>query len=308
MKQVCSLVLLTVLGLLPAGRAHAEEAAPLRDPVFEDVSFEEPRAPKKMIELELKAVQSKCVFSRFSREGPSLAEVRVCEGAVAQVARRGPAAIGAIFKALDDGNTTWEAKRRLYDLLARTKDTRLIEPLVRGLSRITARHLKNREWELSVMQDALSELSQAPIREALPGIPDTRQVSLRRRTLDVIVDYRYWLEQNAGLSYDELVAKRTAEEIEHVNDENIERSYRAILYLLKHKNAAGIEAGAKFAGREDVPENLRRVVGYQVEAAKKAAPQKAKKNQVAKSKPVQAPPAKKKPAPSDVDLASRARS
>lgn len=310
MKHWCSLLSFSVLSVVSMGRAFAEEAAPVRERVFDDVVFEEPRAQKKMIELELKSLQSKCSFQNvFSREGPPAWEVRACEAAVAVVARRGSSAISGILRVLDQDGTSFQTRRRLYDVLARTKDARLIEPLVRGMARIATRNLSRREWELSALEDALAELSQSSVHEALPGVGQARQVSQRRRALDVVVDYRLWLDDNAGLSYEELVEKRTADELAHVNDENVERAYRAILYLLKRKNAVGIEAGAKFGEREDVPDGLKRVLAYRLLEAKKApVVSKGVKNQAPKPKSSPVAPVKKVPASKDVDLASRARS
>lgn len=301
MKRGCSLLLVSLLGLFSAGRASAEEATPVRDQVFEDVSFEQPRS-SKMIELELKAVQVKCQFSAFSREGPSPSEVRACEGAVAAVARRGPSAIGPVLRVLDGDGTTWEAKRRLYDVLARTKDTRLIEPLIRGMARIATRKLERRNWEIHVMHEALLELSQAPIGETLPGVSAPRHVSQRRRAIDLAVDFRLWFDENEGLSHQQLVEKRTADELAHLEDADTERAYRAILYLLKQKNADAVSAGKKFIERENVPDALKRVVAYRVEAREseeKKAPSKAVKK-VAKPAPAQ--PSKPPPEPPAQDF------
>lgn len=314
---------LGIAGVLGAGAASASVDARWGAPrVYDDAGFEAPKSGKA-IALEMAAVNARCTYSELSREGPRPSDMAACEAAVSKVIQRGSEAIGPILAALDNQRTQWGTRRRLYDVLARTKDTRLAEPLIRGMARITTRKIETRAWEVWAIHDVLSELTHAPVHERLPGYK-TRHVASKRRALDLVVDWRLWLEGREGKSHDELVLERTNDELAHAEDPDAQRAYRAVSYLLRARRAEGIAAGKKLLEREDFSKNLVEQLKYQIvraeDARTKAVAAKkspgpapaASKSEPAKghdaaapapqAKPLKPPSSKPKPKPSSPDL------
>jgi hypothetical protein len=222
--------------------------------VYDDAGFEAPKS--KALAHEIASVQATCDFNELSREGPRPGDVVACEAAVSKVIHRGSAAIGPVLAALDSPQTQGSARRRLYDVLARTRDTRLIEPLIRGMARIATRELDARMWEVRAIHDTLLAITHAPIRETLPGRKERRTTS-HRTSIDMVVDWRLWLADHEGKSHEELVQERLTNELAHAEDPDRHRAYRAVSYLLRERRAEGIAAGRKLLERPEVTSFMR---------------------------------------------------
>ena len=134
MRRGLLAVAAAALALGGAGAAQAENKLPAGETsVFRDAELGRSSPAAKW---EVTRVQKDCAFHVMSREGPSMAEMTRCEAAVSKLVRRGAAAAPAVLAALDDEKTEWGPRHRLYDVLARTADARLVEPLIRGMARI----------------------------------------------------------------------------------------------------------------------------------------------------------------------------
>lgn len=301
-----------IAGLFSAGPLSAAERAPSR--IYDDAGFEASKS--KALAHEIASVQARCDFHELSREGPRMRDVAACEAVVSKVIRRGSSAIGPVLAALDDPRTRWSARRRLYDVLARTKDMRLIEPLIRGMARIATRKIETRAWEVRAINDALRGLTHAPIQEILPGYKDHRATS-SRGAIDLVVDWRLWLGEHEGKSHEELVNERLTEELAHVEDPSLERAYRAVSYLLREGREEGVIAGRKLLERPEVTRFMRGPLESEirrVEAAHRDELAKAKSPEPApaKAEPTKSPgllktgpakaPSQKKKKPSSMDL------
>lgn len=288
MRRWCSAVVAGVLGVFSAAPASAEVSAPA-DPsarIFDDAGFNAANA--KAARAEIAIVERDCSRSEMMREGPSPEEMARCQAATAKLTRRGVAAVGPILAALDEDGASWNVRNQLYQILARTHDTRLVEPLVRGMARIAMRKLPNREWEADLIHEALVELTRAPVSEVTPWARGTLR-SARQEQISRVVDWRLWLEENRGASHAELASKRLEDERAHVEDADPARAFRAARYLLTREPAEGLLAVGKVAGRPDLPKDGQNELDWRAEQAREQVALDKKKRP--------APAAKKQPAP-----------
>lgn len=264
--------LVMALTLASAGAAHAEDLTHHR--VFGDAKV----GPADSAAVaETAAVEKACSFNVMSRRGPDPEEMAACEAATARLMKRGVAAAPAIFASLDKAKVSYHAKQRLYDLLARTHDTQLVEPLIRGMARIASRKLDAREWETGMIHRALGELSRAPVNEHAPWVQSTRR-SPQADAIAQTIDWRLWHEAHRGVSHDKLAADRLADARAHAADKDHARAFGAVSYLLEREPKEGLAAAKALLDRDDLPEEGRRsmdhLVGkatYEMTAAAEAA-------------------------------------
>lgn len=248
--------LVVALTLASAGAAHAEDLS--RHRVFGDVKV----GPADSAALaESAAVEKACSFNVMSRRGPDPEEMAACEAATARLMKRGVAAAPAIFASLDKDKVSYHAKQRLYDLLARTHDTKLVEPLIRGMARIASRNLDAREWETGMIHRALGELSRAPVNESAPWAQATRRSS-QADAIAQTIDWRLWHEAHRGVSHDKLAADRLADARAHAADKDTARAFGAVRYLLEHEPKEGLAAAQALLEREGLPDKGRITLDY----------------------------------------------
>jgi hypothetical protein len=265
--------LVVALTLASAGAAHAEDLTHHR--VFGDAGV----GPADSAALaETAAVEKACSFNVMSRRGPDPEDVAACEAATARLMKRGVAAAPAIFASLDKEKVSYHAKQRLYDLLARTHDTQLVEPLIRGMARIASRKLDAREWETGMIHRALGEISRAPVNEPAPWVQATRR-SPQAESISQTIDWRLWHEAHRGVSHDKLAADRLADARAHAADKDSARAFGAVSYLLEREPKEGLAAaqalldrGAKLPneGRQALDYMMGRAT-YEMKAAAEAA-------------------------------------
>lgn len=248
--------LVVALTLASAGAAHAEDRS--RHRVFGDAKM---GSADSAALAEAAAVEKACSFNVMSRRGPDPEEMAACEAATARLMKRGVAAAPAIFASLDKDKVSYHAKQRLYDLLARTHDTQLVEPLIRGMARIASRKLDAREWETGMIHRALGELSRAPVNETAPWVQATRR-SPQADAIAQTIDWRIWHEAHRGVSHDKLAADRLADARAHAADKDHARAFGAVSYLLEREPNEGLAAAKALLDRDDLPDEGRRAMDY----------------------------------------------
>jgi hypothetical protein len=270
-------------------RAGGDDTA---ERIFDDAGFD-PR-PDANVNREIAAVIKHCAFEEMSREGPRPGQVAACNGAVERLSKRGPAATGPVLAALDRYAGRDSRRSRLYDVLARTGDTRLIEPLVNAMARITTRKLDGRAYEIGFMNEALIELTRAPVGDRVPWVQVAAR-SQRRDQMDLVVDWKLWAADHAGKSHAELVAEAFADARAHSADSDPARAYRAVRYLLKYDPANALGVARALAKRSDVPELGKNELAMAIEQAEEQAAAIAKSKAKASPGKQAAPKAKAPP-------------
>ena len=281
--------LVVALTLASAGAAQAEDLTHHR--VFGDVKV----GPADSASLaEAAAVEKACSFSVMSRRGPDPEDVAACEAASARLMKRGVAAAPAIFASLDKDNNkvNYHAKQRLYDLLARTHDTQLVEPLIRGMARIASRKTSAREWETGMIHRALGEISRAPVSESAPWVRASKR-STRDESVMQAFDWRLWHEEHRGVSHDKLAADRLADARAHAADKDNARAFGAVNYLLEHEPKEGLAAAQALLDRGKLPNEGKQALDYTMDRVTyemKAAADAAKAAAEPAAAPALAPP------------------
>lgn len=284
--------LVVALTLASAGAAHAEDLT--RHRVFGDAKV---GSADSGALSEAAAVEKACAFNVMSRRGPDPEDMAACEAASARLMKRGVAAAPAIFASLDKDKVSYHAKQRLYNLLAQTHDTQLVEPLIRGMARIASRKLDAREWETDMIHRTLGELSRAPVSERAPWAQVTRR-SPQAQSISQAIDWRLWHEEHRGVSHDKLAADRLADARAHAADKDNARAYGAVSYLLEHEPKEGLAAAQALRDRGALPDEGLRALEYLMDRTTyemNAAAEAAKAAPEAAPRPAPAPPPAKSP-------------
>lgn len=264
--------LVVALTLASAGAAQAEDMRQHR--IFGDAKM---GSVDHAALAESAAVERACTFNVMSRRGPDPEDLAACEAAAARLEKRGIAAAPAIFASLDKANVSYYAKRRFYELLARTKDTRLIEPLIGGMARIASRGLDARGFEAEMIDQTLGEITRAPVGERAPWVKGVAR-SQRDGAITLAVDWRLWHAEHRDVSHEKLAADRLADARAHAGDKDAARAFGAVRYLLEREPAEGLEAAQALQDRKDLPREGKDNLGYymrqansEIEAAARAA-------------------------------------
>jgi len=257
--------LVVVLTLASASAAQAEDLRHHR--IFGDANVGSVDSASL---AETAAVEKACSFNVMSRRGPDPEDLAACEAAASRLEKRGIAAAPAIFAALDKEKVSYYAKRRLYDALARTRDTRLVEPLIAGMARIASRRVGAREFEGEMIHQTLGELSRAQVGERAPWVKTARR-SDHEEAISQAIDWRLWHEEHRGVAHEKLAADRLADARAHAADKDAERAFGAVRYLLEHQPKEGLEAARVLGERRDLPREGRDNLNYHMREAIEAA-------------------------------------
>jgi hypothetical protein len=250
--------------LASAGAAQAEDLRVHR--VFGDAGL---GSPDSAMVAETAAVEKDCAFNVMSRRGPDPEDVAVCEVAAAKLMKRGAAAAPAILASLDKPSVGYHAKQRLYEVLAQTHDTRMVEPLLRAMARIASGRIDVREPEIRMIDRALAELTRAPVTDEIPWLRGTAH-SDHYRAIQRTFDWRLWHEDHRGVSHQKLAADRLADARAHADDANTARAFGAVGYLLHYEPTEGYGAAQALLDRGDVPDEGKRMLEYQMAEATQA--------------------------------------
>lgn len=141
----------------PRARASADRPYPLYDV---DAAKLEPSAKAAVEEA-----SRVCTVSTMSRMGPSPGAVAACNAATGKAIALGTPAAYAALAALDTGDPTARAIASLYDIVGRSGDLALVEPLIRALEREDKQGLGNpRQFERNLIADALAALTYTELR------------------------------------------------------------------------------------------------------------------------------------------------
>lgn len=121
------------------------------------------RGIDKKVRAAIAAVEATCTYSLYSRVGPRPSEVARCNRAEADAVALGPDAARMALVRIDQG-TGPGAMNRLYDVVARVGDLRLVDTLIRGLEENERHGLAGiRRYETPLIVRVLSTLTYAEL-------------------------------------------------------------------------------------------------------------------------------------------------
>jgi hypothetical protein len=208
--------------MLAAAPAGASESR------FEKMFDVDPSSIERNAREAVAKMDGVCTYSQFSRLPPRPETMRECNAAEQKVVALGVAGARAAMAHLDEEKTPSMVRNRLYDIIGRSGDVRMIESLVVALEREAATPQNPRNWERYAMVRALQTLTYAE----LPGTPS--------------IQWRIWFDEHKGQSREQLFAARAAESRESL-DKPISMASVGARWLLAQ--ASTRNEGAQALGR-----------------------------------------------------------
>jgi hypothetical protein len=229
--------------------ASAEDAKHLH--LYQDVKLG-PVSPEARRAVQ--DVVKSCAYSMMARVGPSPRDRARCDNAAAQAAKVDGAARASLL-ALELADTPGTARFRLYDVVAKSGDLALAEPLARALARVDQAHAQTMMLDDSFpIGHTLAALTYASIGERAPWQRYERP-NLRQRS----DEWTAFLAARRGWSRDQLKAERVSDARAHRADADQTRAYFAASFLAGQPDtrAEGKEALERLLARDDLPANAK---------------------------------------------------
>jgi hypothetical protein len=173
----------------------------------------------------IRDVVGSCAVSEMSRMGPSPQQVAACNATVASAVALGPPAVLAALARLDEGTISGRAVGALYDIVRRSGDIELIEPLVRALEREDPHGIGNpRQYERTFIVEALGWITYTELK----GTP--------------AIQWRTWATAHPHPSRSVLLAERLAQVEAQIASGKLEDIVEAARFL-------GTQAGGAIRAR-----------------------------------------------------------
>jgi len=238
-------IVVTLFALLPL--AAIANADPPHYALYSGLSRE---GVSPEVKAAVKKVEKACGFSLYSRGGPRPAEVKRCNQAEERALALGPEVARWALVRVDDSlkSDDGEAAQRLYDLVGRSGDLTLVEPMIAGLEILAKKRSDHfrQYYEREFIVGTLQEITFAD----LIGTPS--------------IQWRQFWQVNKDKTRAELYALRLAEARREATakETDFDRAAKQAFFLANHleTRTEGIDLLTEFSKREELKENQQRLL------------------------------------------------
>jgi hypothetical protein len=227
----------------------------------------------------IEAIARQCEYSMYMRSGPRPQDVAACEKSVARAVAAGPLVVPDALRKLNDRSFGYGARIRMYDVLVRVGDVRVLEPLVGALER-SERDPTDRDS----IRSALARISYAKVAEVSGLSVDRPDLAAQ------VAAWRSWLVDHKGMSRPQLLEDRIADARAHVGDPDVETAFIAARFLAQRKETQreGLTALEALLERPNLPSEVQAPVRHLIHRIAPA-PEPAKKPSPAPPAPAKRP-------------------
>lgn len=203
----------------------------------------------------VREVIQSCAFSMMARIGPSPRDRARCDHAAEQASKL-PDAARASLLALESTETGNTARYRLYDVVARSGDLELAEPLAKAFGRLRQDRMFMMGDEAYPIEHTLAALTYAQVDERAPW---ERHERTNRERSD---EWTAFLAAHRGQTREQLRAARESDARAHAADRDAGRAYFAAGFLASQPDtrAEGRTALEQLLARADLPPAARATI------------------------------------------------
>ncbi len=209
-------------------------------------------------EKAIAAVDEACVASPMSREGPTPQETARCNLAISRVVARGKAGASAILTALNDvvGAHPYYARAQLYVALGKIDDPKARSVLIGGLEKIGRSQLVDHVVESWVIQETLFAMFGAGPEATAPWEPTPSVSDGWEEAKLAAAEWRKVETAWAGKKRNEVLITRLTSAKKEKTSDDPTVAYRAVAYLVKQAPREAKLAGAQYAKRKGLAEEV----------------------------------------------------
>ncbi len=240
-----TLGILAALMVVAVGSNARADANTLPHELFDDDLAHAPGSKEGRAGIE--DIARLCNYSEFMRSGPRPQDIAACQKGVERAVAAGTAVSPDALRKLNDKKLGYGARLRVYDVLSRVADVRVLEPLVDALER-TDRDPTDRD----PIRLTLARISYASVGETSGVGSDRPDLATQ------VAAWRSWLATHRGMSRSELLADRIAEARARAVDADPEAAFVAARFLAQRKETQreGVDALQAILERPNLPSEV----------------------------------------------------